>query len=241
MRSATRALFGAAGLTLALSACAEEAPVETRSAAQRGEALFRDPRLSPNRFNPFACATCHAAGPVPANVRLPGGSLAGVTKRTSFWAGQETTLIDSVNVCMRSFLSAAEGLTPTQDNAISLYAYLASLDGDGAPAPFTVVQVIADLPAGDATRGAVVWDQACRVCHGDPHTAVGQLPGLDIVIPEATIAEHVPKGDDVRLIVIEKVRHGSFLGYSGRMPPFSLEALSDAELSDVLSYLGLDR
>lgn len=241
MKTATRALFGAAGLALALSACAEEAPVETRSAAQRGEALFRDPRLSPNRFNPFACATCHAAGPVPANARLPGGSLAGVTKRTSFWAGQETTLIDSVNVCMRSFLSAAEGLTPTQDNAISLYAYLASLDGDGAPAPFTVVQVIADLPAGDATRGAVVWDQACRVCHGDPHTAVGQLPGLDIVIPEATIAEHVPKGDDVRLIVIEKVRHGSFLGYSGRMPPFSLEALSDAELSDVLSYLGLDR
>ncbi len=241
MKTGARGPWGVVFVALGLAACAEDAPVETRTAEQRGAALFRDPRLSPNRFNPFACATCHAAGPVPATARLPGGSLAGVTKRPSFWAGQETTLLDSVNVCMRSFLNAAEGLPPTDDNAVSLYAYLASLEGDGAPVAFSVVQVIADVPPGDATRGAVVWDQACRVCHGDPHTAVGQLPGLDIVIPEATIAEHVPKGDDVRLIVIEKVRHGSFLGYSGRMPPFSRETLSDTELADVLSYLGLDR
>lgn len=244
MRPASRTLLlGAAAsfVSLVFAACADEQAVETRSAAERGAAVFRDPRLSPNTFNPFTCATCHAAGPVPAGLKLPGGSLAGVAKRSSFWAGQETTLLDSVNVCMRSFLSAANGLSPTEDRAVSLYAYLASLEGDGAPVPFTVVQAVADVPAGDAARGALVWDSACRSCHGAPHTAEGQLPGIDIVIPEATIAEHVPKGDDVRLIVIEKVRHGSFLGYSGRMPPFSLEVLSDAELADLLSYLGLDR
>ena len=224
-----------------LVACNDDPPVETRTAVQRGAGLFADPKLSPNTFNPFSCALCHAPGPVPGDKRLAGGSLAGVAKRTSFWAGQETTLLDSVNVCLGSFLSDAAGLTPTDDRAISLYAYLASLEGDGAPVPFTVVQAITDIPNGDAARGAVVWDQACRVCHGDPHTAAGQLAGLDIVIPEATIAEHTPKGDDVRLIVIEKVRHGSFLGYSGRMPPFSREVLSDAELADVLTYLGLDR
>jgi len=231
----------ALALAFLLAACAEPPSVETRTAAERGAALFRDPRISPNTFNPFSCATCHAAGPVPESQKLPGGSLAGVGKRTSFWAGQETSLLASVNVCMRSFLSAANGLSPAEEPAVSLYAYLASLEGDGAPVPFTVVQSITDVPPGNASQGAVVWDQACRICHGDPHTAKGQLAGLDIVIPEATIAEHVPKGDDVRLIVIEKVRHGSFLGYSGRMPPFSREVLSDPELSDLLSFLGLDR
>ena len=236
-----RAILAAAIAGALSTGCADDPETVTRTAEQRGEALFRDPRVSPNSFNPFACATCHAAGPVPAGQRLPGGSLAGVTRRTSFWGGQERDLRSSIDVCLSAFQSDAVGLDPQEDRAIALYAYLASLPGDGTSVPFTIVPTIVDLPNGDPTRGAAVWDAACRSCHGDPHTARGQLAGLSIVVPEDTIAEHVPKGDDVRLIVIEKVRHGSFLGYSGRMPPFSLETLSDAELADVLSYLGLDR
>ena len=34
------------------------------------------------------------------------------------------------------------------------------------------------------------------------------------------------------------VRHGGFLGYGGEMPPFSVEKLSDAELADLIEYLG---
>jgi thiosulfate dehydrogenase len=41
------------------------------------------------------------------------------------------------------------------------------------------------------------------------------------------------------LVFIEKVRHGGFLGYGGLMPPFSLEAMTDAELGALLSFLGL--
>ena len=50
-------------------------------------------------------------------------------------------------------------------------------------------------------------------------------------------AQYTPQ--ERRLIFIEKVRHGSFLGYGGQMPPFSLESLSDAELGDLLAFVGL--
>lgn len=233
-------LLGVSLLCL-VSACDGETPPIRRTAVQRGEALFRDRGISPNAFNPFACTTCHATGGDLSGRMLPGGTLAGVTKRPAFWAGQEPTLLGSVNVCLQTFLSDADGLSPEEDRARSLYAYLASLEGDGAAVPFTVVPVIADLPNGDATRGALVWDAACRTCHGAPRTGEGQLAGLEIRVPDDSVAEHVPKGDDVRLILIEKIRHGTFLGYSGRMPPFSLEVLSDADLSDLLSYLELDR
>ena len=40
-----------------------------------------------------------------------------------------------------------------------------------------------------------------------------------------------------RPITIEKVRHGKYFGVGGNMPLYSLEALSDAQLSDILAYL----
>ena len=39
------------------------------------------------------------------------------------------------------------------------------------------------------------------------------------------------------LVVIEKVRHGRFFDIGGVMPPFSLESLSNAQLSDLLAFL----
>jgi thiosulfate dehydrogenase len=40
-------------------------------------------------------------------------------------------------------------------------------------------------------------------------------------------------------VFIEKVRHGGFLGYGGDMPPYSLEVLPDATVSDLLEALGV--
>jgi thiosulfate dehydrogenase len=237
-------LLGSLWATTLFAACGDDATTETRTPEMRGEALFRSKTLSPNAFNPFSCAQCHAVSADDTR-QTAGANLAGVTARPTFWGGTENDLLDSVNVCLRSFMSSADGLSREDPRAGDLYSYLSSLGetpgATTAPAPFTVVVSVADLPNGDATRGAAVWGAVCQTCHGAPHTAVGQLDGISIVVPEETIEEHEARGDDVRLIVIEKVRHGNFLGYSGRMPPFSLEKLSDQELSDVLSYLGLDR
>ena len=43
----------------------------------------------------------------------------------------------------------------------------------------------------------------------------------------------------IRLVFIEKVRHGPFLGYGGTMPPFSMETLSDEGLADLLEALAV--
>lgn len=231
-------------LVLVLGGCGEDAATETRTPEQRGEELFRSRSLSPNSFNPFACAQCHTVSADDTR-RVAGANLAGVIARPTFWGGAEDDLLDSVNVCLRSFMSSADGLDRDDARAGDLYSYLSSLSADPSAstsaAPFTVVASVADLPNGDAARGEAVWGAVCQSCHGAPHTAAGHLDGVTIVVPEETIAEHEARGDDVRLIVIEKVRHGNFLGYSGRMPPFSTERLSDQELADVLSYLGLDR
>lgn len=236
-----RAAFALAAIFLVTVAggCAEETPpARTLSAEARGAVAFDDPRISSYSFNPFACRTCHDSGA--ERRRVPGAPLGGVTRRTRFWGGAEADLLSSINACMRFFLGDANGLTRSDDRAISLYAYLDGLPGDGGAVPFTVVASITDLPRGDAARGEGVWTAACAPCHGSAHTGAGRLPNVNVRVPESTIEEHAPKGDDVRLIVIEKVRHGAFLGYSGRMPPFSLEVLGDADLADVLSYLGLD-
>jgi hypothetical protein len=44
---------------------------------------------------------------------------------------------------------------------------------------------------------------------------------------------------DTRVSFIEKSRHGAFLGLYGSMPPYRLEALPDADLSDLLAFLEL--
>ena len=94
------------------------------------------------------------------------------------------------------------------------------------------------MPDGDASRGEAIYGQACVQCHGPLHTGTGRL-GSASLLPEDTLAEHSQYGaQELRLTAIEKIRHGLFLDYGGQMPPFSVEALSDAELGDVLAYLG---
>jgi thiosulfate dehydrogenase len=105
--------------------------------------------------------------------------------------------------------------------------------------PFTVVQTVGPLPRGDAERGAELFERACSGCHGALGDGAGALSPRVPVLPDATLADHADYTPaDVRLVFVEKVRHGGFFGYGGVMPPFSLEVLSDAELSDVLEALG---
>jgi thiosulfate dehydrogenase len=104
-----------------------------------------------------------------------------------------------------------------------------------------VVRTVADLPEGDAGRGFALYERTCAGCHGAIDTGEGAISATLPTLPVDVLREH--SGYTVleqRLVFVEKVRHGAFLGYDGEMPPFSLEALPDADLSDVLSALGLD-
>lgn len=219
----------------------------TADATAHGKALFSDPATSGAPLNAYACATCHVAEPSPSDTRLLAGApLAGVVDRPTFWGGVETDLLRSINFCRLYFMQQATPWTAGEPMADDVYAYLASLsslpDASAEAAPFSVVASVADLPEGDATRGAGVYAAACGTCHGAKSTGAGRLTDLASLLPDDPLAEHAADGfDEVeqRVIFVEKVRHGGFYGYGGVMPPFSLEALSDGELADVLAYLSL--
>lgn len=209
-----------------------------RTAVERGEELFRDPRLSPSPTNSVSCRTCHTPGPATADEILPGGSLAGVVGRPTFWGGRVRDLRQAINDCLRFFMRhpSEEGLTETDPDGLDLLAYLESLGTEPSePVPFTVPLDVVDLTPGDAARGEPIYDAACRTCHGAAHTGRGRLVAQAAVIPEDTITEHA---ELARAFTVAKVRHAQFFGIGGDMPPFSLEVLSDEQLSDLVAYLG---
>ncbi len=208
-----------------------------------GEALFKDPKLSDSQFNAFSCATCHATSAAEAEAKLYTGlSLEGAASRPNWWGGYEVRLIDAVNFCYTAFM---RGTTPLEDEdpkSRALYEYLVSLSPERTtPAqPFTLVRDITEVPRGDKTRGEEVYRAACQDCHGTRSTGDGRLTPLAPVLPEVArdYAQLFPNATP-GLVFIEKVRHGRFFGVGGNMPPYSLEALSDADLGALLSYLGL--
>ncbi|HXJ19878.1 MAG TPA: c-type cytochrome [Polyangia bacterium] len=206
-----------------------------------GAVLFGSTAIASSSLDLFSCATCHDTTAASSTLIKPGAPLAGAPQRPSFWGGQENDLLSSINDCLTYFMDAGAPLAAKDPKADALYAYLTSLGpGSSDPVPFTVVRTIYDIPRGDAGNGAAVFTLACSACHGNMHDGLGRLSSRIPVLPEDTLAAHAsysPSGQ--RQVFIEKVRHGGFLGYGGDMPPFSLEALSDDDLSDLLEALGV--
>ena len=210
----------------------------SRPALDYGRALFSDTSVSSAASNPFKCSTCHEVTPAPTKL-LPGYVLYDSTVREAWWGGTVTTLLDATNQCVQQFMRG-NALSADDEKGRALFVYLASLSPDAtAPTlPLTVVQNIVDVPSGDATRGKMWWDQGCGNCHGAPHTGAGRLSDVVSLVPDDSLQAH---GTDpktgARPVVIEKVRHGKFFNVGGNMPLFSTEALSDAQLGDILAYL----
>lgn len=218
-------------------------------AAEFGRERFSDPKVSTSLFNAFSCSTCHVVDPS-APLVVPerfdsGYNLAGVATRGGWWGNGSASLLDAVNVCVTQFMSG-RALAATDEVARQLDAYLestspaASVPDSAAtmPAPFTVVRTIPtllELP-GNAARGAEVYRKSCARCHGEAHSGKGQLTPLAVAIPDSTQMQF---GTETRAVVIEKIRHGRFFNIGGVMPLYSLEAMSDQSVVDVLAHLGL--
>lgn len=210
----------------------------TQTAEQYGQQLFGSTGVSDANSNPFSCATCHDPAANSTLVR-PGYGLYDAAARPTFWGGFETDLLDALNQCVTQFMDG-DALATDDDKGRALHAYLEEISPDASspPLPLTVVQTIVDVPSGDPAMGKQVWDGTCAVCHGQPHTGQGRISTLASLVPDDSLAAHGtnPK-TGARPVVIEKVRHGKFFMVGGRMPLYSVEALSDAELGSVLGYL----
>lgn len=244
----------ALGASLALSTLAACGPggeeVIRLDPVEHGRVLFHgetELELRPTLESDYACGTCHAATEADRAGRiLPGAVMTGVIRRPWFWGGAELDLRRSVSACLYYFMLESEPLRAEEPGAQALYAYLSSLsplEADASPVPFTIPRQVSNVPTGDASRGASVYERACAACHGAVHSGEGRGVAGAPALPGATLAEHPPgeyTPEERRLVFVEKVRHGGFFGYGGRMPPFSLEALPDEDLSDLLTFLGLD-
>lgn len=239
----------AAGIAAAGCSDGEAPPPQTvygGTAVDHGAALFRDPAASKSSYNSYACSTCHAARAGDAgDTILPGAPLAGAVSRPSYWGGQEAELLRAINHCLYYFMLKDKAWTAGDEEARAMYAYLESLPSDAeaeAPQPFTIAYEVVDVPQGDAGRGGPLYTRACAYCHGAARSGEGRLVERAPKLPDQTLAEHPsPQYDDNdrRLVFVEKVRHGGFVGYGGQMPPFSIESLSDQDLGDILKYLGV--
>lgn len=229
-------------MLLALSACASACD---RSAVDYGRSLFDDPSISSAASNPFRCSTCHEIVDPPTKA-LPGYTLRDVAARPSWWGGNVDTLLDATNQCVTNFMRG-KALAANDDKSRALFVYLESISPDAtAPAlPLTVAQNLTrpsgcpnDVPSGDPGAGAQLWKIACGQCHGDPHTGSRRISDAASLVPDDSISAH---GTDVktgaRPVVIEKVRHGKFFNVGGNMPLYSIEALSDEQLGQILGYL----
>jgi len=247
-RLAAAKLWAAAPLLccVLLSACGGGSE---QTAVEKGRQLFESKALSKSSLNDYTCASCHDSVASTPPSKKAGGALAGVTLRSSFWGGQEADLLSSINACRNSFMSDNQPLSASNEQARSLYAYLASLEpGDANAIPFTVVTNIDPLPRGETpeaiadafAHGQVLFVQTCLYCHGSMHDGQGRLSDRVSILPEDTLIEHAQySARSQRVIFTEKIRHGLFLGYGGVMPPFSAELLSDQDVSDLLEALNV--
>ena len=213
-----------------------------------GALLFRDARTSGSEVNKFSCATCHgdngAAGDNPALIHA-GFDLSQAALRTRYWGGYAPTMLDATNACLTFFMRGAP-LAKDDPKARALYEYLASLPSSSSSSshtapdlPLTIVENVTTVARGSKSKGAAVWDNACRVCHGDPHTGNGRLTETASLVPEASIEFGKQIHFSADLVVIEKIRHGAFFGVGGTMPPFSKEQLSDDNVGALVAFLGL--
>lgn len=204
--------------------------------------MFDSLEMSPSSANDYTCATCHdLRASDDGGFIKPGAPLAGVTLRPSFYGGQFNDLLDAVNACRSEFMIAPVPLEPDEQQARALYAFLESLEpGQPEAVSFSVVGIPEELPRGDLVRGQQLYERACLTCHGLVHSGAGRLSASTTLLPEEFVIEHIDYAPRIRrIVVVEKVRHGGFYGYGGRMPPFSLEVLSDAQLADIIEALEL--
>lgn len=229
-------------VTGAVAACSGTPETERRSAIEHGRDLFTTNAASESRANRFSCSMCHAADGSDGRI-LPGARLGGAVDRPTFWGGRENDLLRAVNQCRYYFMGASRSWKPDDEPAKAMWAFLATLPRDAPGAqPFTVPPGAADLPAGDAARGAQVYEAACRVCHGASGTGDKRLREGIPTLPDESARYFASLGFDrnqTRITFVEKVRHGAFLGLYGTMPPFSTESLTDADLGALLSFFAL--
>lgn len=206
--------------------------------AAEGQKLYANASLGKIKVS---CLHCHATKK--DNRLRQGHTLAGVTKRTSTWAGRYKGDALAKNayggmLCADLFMLKAGGLTPAEVEALN--AYLAWLEA--APGAITknltiqwaakpplekdkfidekiakpFVKAILQLP-GDPAAGEKLFARTCASCHDLTADKIG--PALKDVAGDADYA-------------VTSVRFGT-----GAMAFYAKDILSDQRVADIVAYI----
>ena len=194
-----------------------------------GELLFMNRH---DDGNTFACNTCHALTEPTADFRRPGHPLGDAAMRPSFKNGQVDTLLEAVNSCRTEWM-VAPPFGANDDRWQALQGFLATAAGDAPADPlvFEIVQPPADLEGGDVEAGRDAFNGTCAVCHGAEATGTQLAPPLN---GEFLTADLIARRVRTSGVVDSPVYDGLT---GGRMPFWSADRLSDAELTDIIAFV----
>lgn len=191
--------------------------------------IFRAPVADGNTF---ACATCHAIDEGEDALRRPGHALGDAARRPSYKNGHEPSLRGAVNTCLTEWMAASpweEG----DERWTTLRDWLATLAPAApvAPLAFEIVAPPAAVDGGDAARGQALFNRTCIVCHG--RDGAGTERG-----PAVAGFGHDPAFVAQRVRTSGRANSEAYEGLTGgRMPFWSADRLSDAELLDLVAYV----
>jgi mono/diheme cytochrome c family protein len=227
-------------LGIAASACSSEpgAPAAPGSGGSAiasplagGQAVYE------NRVegaNTFTCSTCHALRePTDDGLRRPGHPIGDATRRPNYKNGQVPRMLDAVNSCLTEWMNA-DAWTESDPRYTALHRWLDEQAGSGA-APALKIQRVdppAVLTGGDAERGLATFNGACAVCHGANAEGTQKAPKVSgLGLGAGYVATRVRTSGRSNSKV--------YPGLTGGVMPFwGADRLSDAELVDIVAFLG---
>ncbi len=195
-----------------------DVPTASEVRALPGDAARGGRHLTDRAFGRtgLSCGSCHTLRPEDEAVR-PAPPLAGAAARAALWSGHAPDLSTAVGMCAERYLA----VPPPDGEALGdLVAAIRALPAAAAPAR-TFAHAIPDpLEGGRAEAGAMVYRRACAGCH---ETGAAP-PAKDAGWPPRVVAAAV-RG-------LDRPRHPGSL-----MPPFPIEALSDADVRDLAAWV----
>jgi len=205
---------------------------------EKGRAIFNS---TGEDFDYPSCANCHAT--VSAETELketkhirPAFPVFNTSHRGAWKnkkAGKLPTAGDAGNICVKEFQKREKSLTASELEHLNAFLASVSPGTDVKPRKIMYAPKIPEsLDGGDKDKGKVIVAQMCSVCHGptDDHFQSELKPGRR---KKMKVAMKV-RG----WITDKKTKKLKFKADAGQMGFIAKNRLSDAQLLDVLAYLG---
>ncbi len=200
--------------------------------AYDGEWVYRFARPDGNSYT---CAHCHArVEPATNGFARPGHPLGDATGRSSYKDGQLTELIDAANSCLDEWMNAE----PWDESSSDWLALEAWLDSHAPPGvaknvDIQITTIPNDLSGGDASAGRETFNTSCAICHAQDGAGSLQAPAIGGFGYNAEyVANRVRNSGRTNSEVYEGLT-------GGIMPFWGANRFSDAELLNVVAFLGL--